>query len=88
MSLLAAGVGGAFSTPSRVSACVQVGIRFLKQIKVEDIDDVIAPDDERSGTQLWAPHPPRSRPSRLALTGRSLVAGPISTSCWCWARNR
>lgn len=30
----------------------EVGIRFLKQIKVEDIDDVIAPDDERSGTQL------------------------------------
>jgi len=30
----------------------EVGIRFLKQIKVEEIDDVIPPDDERSGTQL------------------------------------
>ena len=30
----------------------EVGIRFLKQIKVEEIEDVIPPDDERSGTQL------------------------------------
>jgi hypothetical protein len=30
----------------------EVGIRFLKQIKVEEIEDVIPPDDESSGTQL------------------------------------